>query len=535
MSIRTRLLLIAGLTTAAFLIAIGIFIVMELYLGGLSDELIHLREHSEAIASVRVEGAELFMGNDLEESWIDLDEKISTLEVGYERSRSLVLIPRVSDETRSALETIEQLGRLTFLQYFEIEIGYNRLLATLQSTDFYSAGNFSLISIYDRPSYVHPELWVVIQLHVVNFRNDYALFDAFLADIQRAINSQTDFIDEELRILSRRVLLTSGLLCFILIATAISMSLMFARSVASDTANIAGTLTEMMEQQQPLDINVSRGDELGNLARRIEIVFSELLTTRDQLVEREKMAALGGLIAGVAHEINTPIGTGITASSFLQDRSAEIQKSYRNSEMTAPDMEKYLQTVQESSELILNNLNRAAALVRSFKQIAVDQNIDEKRLFNGRSYIESLLLSLRPTYKRRAVKVSLECPENLMMFCNPGAISQIVANLIQNTLVHGYAESGGGPILIKVEEQDDRRRIIYSDEGAGIDPANLRKIFEPFYTTKRGDAGGTGLGLHVVYNLVTRSLNGTILCNSAPGEGAEFIIDFPANLSGEPS
>ena len=249
---------------------------------------------------------------------------------------------------------------------------------------------------------------------------------------------------------------------------------------------------------------------------------------QEQLVQSEKMAALGGLVAGVAHEINTPVGIGVTAASHLRDRTIEIQQAYESGQMKRSEFNGYLKVAIESTDMILGNLQRAADQVKSFKQVAVDQTSDEKRVFRLKNYIQGILLNLHPKLKRTHHEVVVTCPEDFELESYPGAFSQILTNLVMNSLIHGFEHTDHGTMLIDVTIQPDERRLAlhYRDNGRGMAEEERQKIFEPFFTTKRSQ-GGTGLGLHIVYNLVTRRLNGTIRCESVPNEGASFLIEMP--------
>ncbi|MDW8201179.1 MAG: AAA family ATPase [Cyanobacteriota bacterium SKYGB_h_bin112] len=263
--------------------------------------------------------------------------------------------------------------------------------------------------------------------------------------------------------------------------------------------------------------------------QELSLTLSNLQAAQSQLVEAEKMAALGGLVAGVAHEINTPIGIGVTAASLLADRTAKFVETYRSGKMKRSDLEAFLDLASQSSAMILANLNRAADLIHSFKQVAVDQSSEERRQFNLRTYLDEILLSLRPKLKPTKHQVTIACPDDLMLDSYPGAFSQIITNLVINSLVHAYGPGEQGNIAISVQTSHEQLTLSYSDDGCGISPDHLHKIFDPFFTTRRGQ-GGSGLGLHIVYNLVTQKLGGTIHCQSQLGEGTTFVITVPLSL-----
>ncbi len=262
----------------------------------------------------------------------------------------------------------------------------------------------------------------------------------------------------------------------------------------------------------------------ANLA--LQESMDTLHNTLTQLSQAEKMAALGGLVAGITHEINTPLGVGVTAASHLQLKTAEFTEHYTTGALKRSDMETYMATAEESSGMILRNLMRASELIRSFKQVAVDQSSEAMRWFNLREYIDDILLSLRPKLKKTRHTVTLNCPEDLELTSYPGAFSQILTNFIMNSLMHGFEDKSAGQIVIDVAREDGTLHLHYSDNGKGIPAEHLTKIFDPFFTTK-SEQRGSGIGLHIVYNLVTQTLGGTIECQCTPGAGTSFTIRIP--------
>ena len=267
-------------------------------------------------------------------------------------------------------------------------------------------------------------------------------------------------------------------------------------------------------------------DEIQQTNQDLSQTLDELKSTQGQLVEAEKMAALGGLVAGVAHEINTPVGVGVTAASTLQDKTTGFSKIYKSGQMKRSDLEKYLDLAEQSSAMILRNLERAADLIQSFKQVAVDQSSEGRRSFLVKAYLEEILLSLRPQLKKSQHTIEINGDDSLTLDSYPGAFSQIVTNLVMNSLLHAYEPDDKGRLIFNLKQSDDHFVFEYHDDGIGIPQENLDKIFEPFFTTKRTQ-GGSGLGLHIIYNLVTQRLGGAIHCESEVGKGTRFIIEVP--------
>ena len=252
--------------------------------------------------------------------------------------------------------------------------------------------------------------------------------------------------------------------------------------------------------------------------------------TQDQLVQSEKMAAIGGLVAGVAHEINTPIGIAVSAASHLEDKTGEFVNKVESKKLKRSELNSYAKTASGSSNLILKNLSGAVKIVQGFKQVAVDQTSGERREFKLKPYIEDVLLSLKPKLKKTKHLITVSCPEDLILNSFPGALSQIITNLVMNSLIHGFEEMDEGDITFVAARENGSVLLTYRDNGKGMDEKALSKIFDPFFTTKRSQ-GGSGLGMHIVHNLVTQTLGGTISCKSEPGNGIMVRIQIP--MTGE--
>lgn len=263
-------------------------------------------------------------------------------------------------------------------------------------------------------------------------------------------------------------------------------------------------------------------DEAADLATALE----ELKQAQARLVEREKLAALGGLVAGVAHEINTPIGIAVTAASHLREEALRIRVRMMDGSLRKSDLLLFEQGVEESTNLILTHLSRAAGLVRSFKQIASDQAIEDARQIEVYEYLHDILSSLAPSLKGTGVIVDIECPEPIVIRTCPGALVQIVSNLVLNSLIHAFEEVESPRIDLKATQGQGEWFLEYRDNGCGMSEQVRARAFEPFFTTRRGQ-GGTGLGLHIVYSLVTRRLRGSVDLQSSPGEGLRLVLSLP--------
>jgi len=276
-------------------------------------------------------------------------------------------------------------------------------------------------------------------------------------------------------------------------------------------------------------------EELHAAKVQAEGALTEVQRTQKQLVEAEKMAALGSLVAGVAHEINTPVGTSLTAATLLEERTRKFKEVVLSGQIKKADLTKYLELADETTGLMLTNIHRAAELIQSFKQVAVDQTSSECRPFNLGGYLDEVLTSLRPRLRKSSVEVTVTCDPEIEMFSFAGAFSQVITNLVMNALTHAFDEGQEGHITLAVSAAArDRVSLAFHDNGKGIPADNLGRIFEPFFTTKRG-TGGTGLGLHIVYNIVSQQLGGTIAVASELGQGTTFVIELPVRINAEAS
>ncbi len=266
--------------------------------------------------------------------------------------------------------------------------------------------------------------------------------------------------------------------------------------------------------------------QLQEKAQQLEQTLQNLKQAETQLIQTEKMAALGGLVAGIAHEINTPIGIGVTAASLLVEKTTAFSERLETGTLKRSELGTFLDIAQQTARMTLTNLNRAAELIASFKRVAVDQSSESRRVFPLAAYLDEVLLQLSPKLQATQLQVRVEGDRTLTLNSYPGAFSQIVTNLLMNSLLHAYGAEALGHITLSFSQTPEVLCLEYFDDGCGIPAEHLSKIFEPFFTTKRGQ-GGSGLGLHIVYNLVTQKLGGIIYCESQLGAGTKFVIELP--------
>ena len=268
-------------------------------------------------------------------------------------------------------------------------------------------------------------------------------------------------------------------------------------------------------------------EEMRRAKEGAERALRDLAETQRNLIEAEKLAAIGGLVAGVAHEVNNPVGIGLTVASSLERRVKHFEEDLASGALRRSRLDEFVAGAREAARQLVANLTRAGELVQSFKQVAVDRTHSERRTFDLADVTEQIAASLRPSLRHCGVRFDLEMPAGLVLDSYPGAWGQVVTNLFVNALTHAWPEGADGRMTLTARRlADDRIDVVFADDGAGMSDAVSRRAFEPFFTTRRGK-GGSGLGLHIVYNIVTHRLGGRIGLETAPGKGSRFHIVLP--------
>ena len=258
----------------------------------------------------------------------------------------------------------------------------------------------------------------------------------------------------------------------------------------------------------------------------LEATIATLKSTRNQLVSAEKMAALGGMVQGVAHELNTPIGLSITATSHIKDDAVRLSAKLADNSMKKSDLQEYLVNTENLSNSICVSLDKAANLIRSFKLVSVEQHDELKQQFNVHSNLADILYSIIPSVKAKNITVINDIPKEIDICSYPGVFYQIYTNLINNSLLHGFEDLAGGEIRISASFKGGSLALVFQDDGLGMTEEVLNKVFDPFFTTKR-ERGGTGLGMNIIYNLVNDKLLGSIKVSSEQGSGTVFSLTIP--------
>lgn len=294
-------------------------------------------------------------------------------------------------------------------------------------------------------------------------------------------------------------------------------------------ASLRSFQNDLMQLDQMRAAEIEHQQMLLKEKQKLEQALSALKEAQGQLVQSEKLASLGSLVAGVAHEINTPLGIALTMGTTFSDHLKDFFRQMQAGQLRRSYVEEFQHDAEEGLQVMQTALHRAAHLIQSFKQVAVDQASEERRFFNLLQTVQGILQTMHHLVKRRALEIQVMIPEDIFLDSYPGPFGQVISNFINNALLHAFSEEKHGVITISAVQENEKILISFSDNGAGIPAKNLSRIFEPFFTTKLGQ-GGSGLGLNIVYNIVTGILEGEISVKSMPGEGTCFYLVLPLKV-----
>ncbi|HEY0327530.1 MAG TPA: ATP-binding protein [Rhodopseudomonas sp.] len=370
---------------------------------------------------------------------------------------------------------------------------------------------------------------------------------------QREQRAQATF-DRTLRDISRKVLWIAVIFLGIIVIAGIVIALSIRRPLQQLMSSMQAITSGDYDRRVA---GTSARDEVGAMARAVEVfrenaidkrkaeddlraskekaegALLELNAAQRNLIDAERLAALGGLVAGVAHEVNNPIGISLTVASSFVRKAAQFEADMKSAApLRRSQLDEFVRTSKDAAQQLMANLQRAAELIQSFKQVAVDRSHAERRLFNLHEATDQIVVSLRPVLKRAPITLSLDVPEGLLIDGYPGSYGQILTNLFLNAVNHAFPAGRSGSISISARPRGaDDIEIIFADTGIGMTPEVQRQAFDPFFTTRRNE-GGTGLGLHIVYNLVTQQLGGRMMLESRLGQGTIFRIIMPRAATG---
>ena len=361
-------------------------------------------------------------------------------------------------------------------------------------------------------------------------------FDRTLADISRRVLS--------IAVIFLGIILTAGVLIALSIRLPLGQIMTAMHAITSgdydrrvqgtDARDEVGAMARAVEVFRENAIAKRKTeDELRASKEKAESALFELNAAQQNLIDAERLAALGGLVAGVAHEVNNPIGISLTVASSFARRAEMFEAELRSDgPLRRSQLEEFVRNSRDAAQQLVANLHRAGELIQSFKQVAVDRSHAERRQFSLGEATDQIISSLRPVLKKAAIALSVDVPEGLLIDGYPGSYGQILTNLFLNAANHAFADGRSGKISISARARGvDDVEIIFADNGAGMTPDVQRQAFDPFFTTRRNE-GGTGLGLHIVYNLVTQQLGGRMMLDSRLGQGTTFRIIMPRAAKG---
>jgi len=286
------------------------------------------------------------------------------------------------------------------------------------------------------------------------------------------------------------------------------------------------TTAEFRAKKDLLELNRELESRVSDATKKIQQQLDDLIQTQAQLVDSKRLASLSSLVAGVAFEINSPLGTSITAASYQQDETIEIIKRFNRTNLTREQLSRYFEGAQASASLVVSGVQRVATVVKTFEEIAADQTLETVRSYDIKRYIQGLLASHNHLLDHNNCVVEFSAENDFEVYGVPGAFGAIFSSLILNAIEHGFKDTDGGKIVVKVVRDKERVILRVSDDGCGITESVKRNIFEAYFTTTR-HKGSIGLGLHIVYNSVIKNLKGNITCRSTLDEGTAFEIIFP--------
>lgn len=375
-----------------------------------------------------------------------------------------------------------------------------------------------------------------------------AMTSQLTTTIQERERAAQETFDSALRAVNAKVAIVALLFLFLVIGIGLAVS----RSISIPLGELRQEMDAIVRGDYHRRVaNLEARDEIAEMARAVEVfranaiakreaeaalrtskdhaesALSELRDTQTSLIEAEKLAALGSLVAGVAHEVNNPVGISLTVASSLARRCDEFERETESGAVRRSRLSEFVAGNRDAANQLVTNLHRAGELIQAFKQVAVDRSHADRRSFELKESIDQIISSLRPGLKKSQIRLVVDVPDGIVMDSYPGPLGQVITNLFLNAVNHAFPDGTNGTISIVARTSGaDQVHIVFRDSGAGMSEEVQRRAFDPFFTTRRGD-GGTGLGLHIVYNLITRRLGGRIVLSSMAGAGTTFRINLP--------
>lgn len=349
----------------------------------------------------------------------------------------------------------------------------------------------------------------------------------YIDEIEKIVNKKRTQLEEKNKKQIIEIVIFSSIIFIFLFVLSIVFTNIIKRRFDEYKENVKNKNDKLEDLNNTLEEKVEKRTALIEKTNiKLKKTLSDLKEKEQDLISSEKMATLGELVSSITHEINSPLGISITSISHLEELSKKIKKSYQNENMSEDEFILYLDDTVELSKIISINLKSTASLVKSFKDIAVDQALEEKREFNIKNYLEEILLALKSKTKKVNMKIDITCEKDIKLNSYPNYIFQIITNLVNNSILHGFEKDKLGIISINISELEDSIEIIYKDNGKGIPQELKNNIFDQYFTTKKGK-GGTGLGLFIIRKIVNEKLDGSITIDKTSNNGICFLIKIP--------
>ncbi len=342
-----------------------------------------------------------------------------------------------------------------------------------------------------------------------------------------------------------------ALVAVVFLTLIVVIGVLITRSIILPLKEIMAAMNAVVAERYEQPIHGTQAhDEIGEMARAVEVfrenaiakhkaenelraskeraekALEDLREAQQNLIAAEKLAALGGLVAGVAHEVNNPIGISLTVASSFARRCDDFAREVDAGPLRRSRLDEFLEGGRDAANQLVSNLQRAGELVHSFKQVAVDRSHAERRQFDLRESTDQIIASLRPVLKKSQIALTVDVPAGIMLESYPGSYGQVLTNLFINSVVHAFPDGRAGSLFVEARQVRDDVDIFVSDDGIGMSEDVQRRALDPFFTTRRNE-GGTGLGLHIIFNLVTQQLGGRLTFESRPGWGTRFRICIP--------
>lgn len=509
MKIRIKLLLIMVLMLLSFILSFLVYSYTLTKIEKIQIEEMILQDLKVSAILTKDSANQLLVTQDMSSQWLNFSMELEKLNDNYEKLKSFTNIPNLSDNLQLDIQSIIMMKELELHQYEKLLRKYDALISFLDSIPSYSAKSFRYIHIYRNSSFLTLEDYRILLYLALSFETEISKSNSILDASIKIVDSKFNHIFLEIEDIKRKSILLILIITLCIIFISITLSMVVADNISRDTIKIVKKLKSINEKGFSVDFNINRKDEIGFLASELSVILNQLFETRNKVFSNEKIAALSNLTIGLAHEINTPLGICLTANSHIINilQSEKFDKS----------------SLMEMNVLVSSNIAKIVKLVNSFKELSINNDFNVTSETNITEYIQEFTKNYLYLFNKNNIKVIVNNEENVIKAINKENLNRVLVLLVDNSIIHAFGHTKEKIIIIDIFLKNDILEIIFYDNGIGMSEKVLEHIFEPFYTTKRSQ-GNTGLGLHLVYNIITMQMNGQIKCESNVDNGTAFII-----------